>query len=83
MNRRSTMLTYVLWFFFGFLGIHRFYLGHVGWGIAYLLTAAFGGIGWLIDLFLIPGYVEKYNAPGARALRQAEKLRLAKRASRR
>lgn len=61
MERKSTIATYLLWFFFGLLGIHRFYLGHTGWGLVYLLTGGLVGIGWLVDLFLIPAYVLNYN----------------------
>ena len=61
MEHKSTLAAYLLWFFFGLLGIHRFYLGHTGWGIAYLLTGGFIGIGWLVDLFMIPAYVVNYN----------------------
>ena len=51
-----------LWFFLGIIGIHRFYLGHIGIGILYLLTGGLCGIGWIVDgiLFLI-GSLEPKN----------------------
>ena len=36
--------------FGGICGIHRFMVGKIGSGIAYLCTGAWCGIGWLIDL---------------------------------
>ena len=39
---KSTALAYVLWFFLGGLGIHKFYIGKTGRGIFYLLLV--GGI---------------------------------------
>ena len=54
-------VAYILWFFFGLLGIHRFYLGRPLSGLIYLFTAGLFGIGWLIDICLIPGMVEDYN----------------------
>jgi TM2 domain-containing membrane protein YozV/Zn finger protein HypA/HybF involved in hydrogenase expression len=50
---KSQLVAFLLCFFFGLLGIHRFYLGHIGMGILYLLTAGLCGIGALIDLILI------------------------------
>lgn len=40
-------------YFFGCFGIHRFFVGKVGTGILYLLTAGLWGIGWLVDILLI------------------------------
>ncbi|CAL8900450.1 hypothetical protein KVA01_19950 [Kocuria varians] len=75
---KSALLAYVLWFFLGQLGIHKFYLAQPFQGILYLLL---GGIGWatagiligwffliplwilmFIDLFVIPVRVAVLNA---------------------
>jgi TM2 domain-containing membrane protein YozV len=45
---------YLLWIF-GFTGSHRFYYGRPISGLIYFCTLGLLGIGWLIDLFLIPG----------------------------
>jgi len=44
---------YILWIF-GFTGAHRFYYGKPISGTIYFFTLGLLGIGWLIDLFLIP-----------------------------
>jgi TM2 domain-containing membrane protein YozV len=44
---------YILWIF-GFLGAHRFYFGKPISGTIYFFTLGLLGIGWLVDLFLIP-----------------------------
>ncbi|NOY14379.1 MAG: TM2 domain-containing protein [Deltaproteobacteria bacterium] len=44
---------YILWIF-GFTGSHRFYYGKPLSGTIYFFTFGLLGIGWLIDLFLIP-----------------------------
>ncbi|MCH2172987.1 NINE protein [Myxococcota bacterium] len=44
---------YLLWIF-GFLGCHRFYFGRPISGTIWFFTFGLLGVGWLIDLFLIP-----------------------------
>lgn len=44
---------YILWLF-GFTGSHRFYFGRPISGTIYFFTFGLLGIGWIIDLFLIP-----------------------------
>jgi TM2 domain-containing membrane protein YozV len=44
---------YLLWIF-GFTGSHRFYYGKPITGTIWFFTLGLLGIGWLIDLFLIP-----------------------------
>ncbi len=58
---KSKGTAYLLWFFLGGFSAHRFYLGQIGIGILYLLTFQLFGIGWIIDLFILGGMVDKYN----------------------
>ncbi len=59
---RSFMIAVILWFFLGALGFHRFYLGHIGIGILYLLTGSLCGIGWLIDgILFLTGKLQPKN----------------------
>jgi TM2 domain-containing membrane protein YozV len=58
---RNIVVAYLLWFFFGFLGVHRFYCGKYITGIIWLLTGGLCGIGWLIDIFLVPFMVSADN----------------------
>lgn len=76
-NAKSPAVAYLLWFFLGGLGLHRFYLGATGSAIAILALSVLGlvtlpvGIGfallvvvglWLLaDLFLIPGLVARHK----------------------
>lgn len=64
-HRKS--IGYLLWLF-GFLGSHRFYYGKPWTGTLWFFTAGLLGIGWLIDLFLIPGMdrdADRRYTPGA------------------
>jgi len=74
---RSLLVAYLLWFFLGSLGIHKFYVGNNTMGLVYLLCTvigafttfifigflplAFVGIMWLIDLFTLPSQVSAAN----------------------
>lgn len=54
MNKtHSKTIGYLLWLF-GFTGAHRFYFGRRKTGLLWFFTLGLLGIGWLIDLFLIP-----------------------------
>ena len=59
---KSKGTAYLLWFFLGLLGVHRFYVGKYFSGIIYFFTFGLFGVGWFIDLFLLSGYVDTYNA---------------------
>lgn len=50
---RSKWVAFLLCFFLGVLGAHKFYEGKAGMGILYIFTAGLFGIGWLIDLIAI------------------------------
>ncbi len=54
----SLFVGYLLWIF-GFLGAHRFYYGKQISGTIYFFTLGLLFIGWIVDLFLIPGMNEK------------------------
>ena len=53
-DTHSKTIGYILWIF-GFTGAHRFYYGKPVTGTIWFFTLGLLGIGWLIDLFLIPG----------------------------
>ncbi len=53
-NSHTPVIGYLLWLF-GFTGSHRFYYGRPVSGTIYFFTLGLFFIGWLIDLFLIPG----------------------------
>lgn len=73
--KKSTGVAYLLWFFLGSFGAHRFYLGRGGTGVAQLILIwggiilsavliglpmlIIGGLWVLIDAILIPGIVSQ------------------------
>lgn len=57
-DTHSIVVGYALWVF-GFMGAHRFYYGRPAIGTLYFFTFGLLGIGWFVDLFLIPGMDKK------------------------
>ncbi len=53
-NTHSKTIGYLLWLV-GFTGAHRFYYGKPISGTIWFFTLGLLGVGWIIDLFLIPG----------------------------
>jgi len=60
-NKKTPLIAYLLWFFLGGFGGHRYYLGNVGMGIAMTLTLGGLGIWALIDVFFIGGRLKEIN----------------------
>lgn len=50
---KKGVVALLLCIFFGYLGVHRFYVGKIGTGVAQLLTCGGCGIWTLIDLIMI------------------------------
>jgi TM2 domain-containing membrane protein YozV len=50
---KKRLVAFLLCFFLGGLGVHRFYVGKVGTGIAQILTLGGLGIWVLIDFIMI------------------------------
>ena len=53
-DTHSKAIGYILWIF-GFFGAHRFYYGKPVTGTIWFFTLGLLFVGWIIDLFLIPG----------------------------
>ena len=52
-SERLILPAFVLCFFLGYMGAHRYYAGKIGTGLLMLFTAGGLGIWWLIDLIMI------------------------------
>ena len=57
-DTHSKVIGYCLWIF-GFMGAHRFYYGKQITGTIWFFTFGLLFVGWIIDLFLIPGMDDK------------------------
>ena len=70
---RSPYLVFLLWLFFGILGVHRFFTQTPKVGLVYFFTLGGLGLGWLGDLYWQRGYLfsstrrKKVRAIGTRA----------------
>ena len=61
MPTHSKTIGYLLWIF-GFTGSHRFYFGKPITGAIWFFTLGLLGVGWIIDLFLIPSMARNATA---------------------
>lgn len=52
-SEKSGITTFLLCYFFGFLGVHRFYVGKIGTGILMLITLGGLSLWYFIDLITI------------------------------
>ena len=46
-------VAFLLCFFLGVFGAHKFFEGKVGMGVLYIFTAGLFGFGWLVDIVTI------------------------------
>jgi len=60
-KEKSKGIGYLIWFFFGGVGGHRYYAGDIGMGIAMTLTLGGLGIWAFIDVFFIGSRIGKKN----------------------
>jgi len=60
-KQKDTCLLLAVISFIGISGIHRFYCGDIGMGVAYLLTGGFCLIGTIVDLFNMNKIVNQAN----------------------
>ena len=58
-RRKSTGVTYALWFFMSWLGLHKFYLGRIATGVVYVVAP------WVLILVFSVGFVMAESNPEA------------------
>lgn len=66
---KSKAVVLPLCIFLGMFGVHRYYVGKIGTGVIWMLTAGFFGIGWIVDIFTVAlggfydvsGYVVRFH----------------------
>lgn len=51
--QKSKWVSFFLCFFLGCFGAHKFYEGRILFGVLYLFTAGFFGIGVILDLIIL------------------------------
>lgn len=77
MNGKSLLIAYLLWWFLGWAGVHRFYLGRTGSGLGQLILFAIGvvtamffvgyfllaawAVWWLLDAFFVYQITKEEN----------------------
>lgn len=61
--RKNKTVAILLCFFLGGIGGHKYYMGEIGWGVAYTLFCwtFIPGIVAFVELFLMSGRVDRFN----------------------
>ena len=64
---KNMIVAYILWYFLGVVGGHRFYMGKIGTAVTQLATPTpmwliVTGIWWIVDAFLVHTWVKQHNA---------------------
>ncbi|GBK64993.1 TM2 domain-containing protein [Paenibacillus macerans] len=65
---KNMVVAYVLWYFLGIFGGHRFYMGRTGSAVAQLILSLtligmfVTSIWWIVDAFLVHTWVKQHNA---------------------
>lgn len=77
-NHRQLDDAYLLWFPFGLVGLHHFYLKRPVWGLLYIFTLGFCGIGWMFDLYRMNELIENCNEEIDEELNRRNKMRASK-----
>lgn len=78
-QQKSLFVTYLLWFLFGWFGLHHFYLGRDRHAFAWWST--FGGfffLGWIRDFWRIPEYVDDANDEASYMVDLTQKMKIRK-----
>lgn len=60
-KKSEHILLMILLAFFGFAGVHRFYLGQIAMGLLYFITWGFFGIATIVDLISYRRITLNYN----------------------
>lgn len=50
---KNKWVALLIWWFFGYIGGHKFYEGRIGMGILYFITGGIFGIGYIIDFWAL------------------------------
>lgn len=60
-KKKNIGVAYVLWLFTGFWGGHLYYLDRIAHGLAATWSLNFVFLGWIVDFYMIPCYLCRYN----------------------
>ncbi|MEC2346788.1 Predicted membrane protein [Paenibacillus barengoltzii J12] len=65
---KNMFVAYILWYFLGIVGGHRFYMKKIGTAVTQLILSLtvvgliVTGIWWIVDAFLVHTWVKQHNA---------------------